>query len=595
MDCSMRFSKELKNQNAKARWINTRLEYDFYGRLVRREGYWYKGSVIFAGGASSRGGSWRFSDDGTETGAVLLGTVNVSPSKGDLVNDTVYHLRFGIEEAAGGGLMNFSPQLQYNKNSSGWVNVDGSSSSIQSTAGGLVDGEDTVARSGVSQGEYTEDATNEGADEVDGIAGGATADLSNTGAEFVWSFQIIGANVSDGDTIEIRPIITNGGADLDFYDQSWPTITVEVAAGSFDETAALNGEDATIDAAIDMVFESLSSVTADGTLAAAGGLGISDSAGVDVDAAIAVAPEATFEGSVSVDADAALAVEDSGVAEAADPQTDADGTMDVAAETTMEATSSTAANTTLSAEGGLNIEQANQDVTAESTIAAVPDLTVEGTPSIVADGTLAAAGDVVTGGTSFDEATDADAGGTIASAVDLTAEALVAMIVEATLAVVDSGTAEVADPQVDASSTMSVAAEVAVEVAPSVAVDAAIGATGGLSIDQANQGIVADATMDVESTVTATPAWIGAGVLPVPIGTGVFVRIQDIAPFCATPVVAPVLEASPTIVPSLEASPVVLLIVIPILEASPTIVPSLEASPAVLPALIATPEVDNGC
>ena len=227
----MRFSRKPKKSSARARWINTRLEYSPDGRLLHRDGFWHKGPVLDAGGAQSRGGSWRFSDDGTETGAVLLGTVNTNPAKGDLVNGTVYHLRFGIEEAAGGGLMNFSPQLQYNKNSGGWVDVNGSSSNIQSAAGGLVDGEDTVARSGVSQGEYTEDTTNEGADEVDGIAGGNTADLSNTGAEFVWSFQIIDADVADDDTIEIRPIMAQGGADLDFYDQSWPTVTVEKDAG----------------------------------------------------------------------------------------------------------------------------------------------------------------------------------------------------------------------------------------------------------------------------------------------------------------------------------------------------------------------------
>ena len=223
----MRFSKKPKKSSARERWINTRLEYGPDGRLLHRDGFWHRGPVLEAGGAQSRGGSWRFSDDGTETGAVLLGTVNTNPAKGDLVNGTVYHIRFGIEEAAGGSLMNFSPQLQYNKNSGGWVNVDGSSSNIQSAAGGLVDGEDTVARSGVSQGEYTEDTTNEGADEVDGIAGGNTADLSNTGAEFVWSFQIIDADVTDADTIEVRPIMANGGADLDFYDQGWPTITVD--------------------------------------------------------------------------------------------------------------------------------------------------------------------------------------------------------------------------------------------------------------------------------------------------------------------------------------------------------------------------------
>lgn len=213
-------------KTAPARWINTRLEYGPSGKLIHQEGYWYKGVVAEAGGAFKDGADWQFQSDGAEdaTGN-LLGTVNTNPAKGLLVNSTVYFLRFGVEETNGGGWMNAAPILQYNKNSGGWTTVNASSANIQTAAGTPVDGVDT---SQLITG-FTHDPTNEGYDDVDGQAGGPSADLGNSGFECVFAFQIIDGDVADDDTIELRPV-DSALAALRVYPQSWPTITVQKAA-----------------------------------------------------------------------------------------------------------------------------------------------------------------------------------------------------------------------------------------------------------------------------------------------------------------------------------------------------------------------------
>ena len=61
------------------RWINTRLVYDISGRLIRREGYWWDGEVHKAAGRFTEGEDWAFyNDDGSESGATIIGTKNVN-------------------------------------------------------------------------------------------------------------------------------------------------------------------------------------------------------------------------------------------------------------------------------------------------------------------------------------------------------------------------------------------------------------------------------------------------------------------------------------------------------------------------------------
>lgn len=225
-----RFFKRPKKPHAKARWVNTRLEYAD-GRVIKEEGFWYTGPWTKAGAANSRSNNWGIYNDGSESASTLIGSLNVNPAKGDLDNDTIYLFRIAIEEDGGGSLMNFSPQLTYNHNGGGDTDVNATSSVIRSagSGSGLTDGGDTTDR--ITSGDFTFDPTNEGQDEIDGVAGGNTADLSNTGAEFVWAFTIRDVDVADDDTIVLNVYMSTGGPALDNYDHTLPTITIEKDAG----------------------------------------------------------------------------------------------------------------------------------------------------------------------------------------------------------------------------------------------------------------------------------------------------------------------------------------------------------------------------
>ena len=225
-----------KRKPTDQRWINTFVEFAWNAQTqqyesIKCEGYWYAGPLSLATTPPTMEvTNWAFYNDGTESGSAIIGSVNTNPS---LEPDTIYLVRFGIEETSGNASKNEAPQLQYNHNAGGWNNVTGSSSVVQSTAtSNITDGADTTQRITA----FTFDSTNQGFDEVDGIAGGGTADLNNTGFEALFAFQIISTDVANNDTIVLKIVDSNAAdADYDVYNQTDPTITVnestDVSAG----------------------------------------------------------------------------------------------------------------------------------------------------------------------------------------------------------------------------------------------------------------------------------------------------------------------------------------------------------------------------
>ncbi len=174
-----------------------------------------------------RASNWAFHVDGTESGAAIIGSQDVSPAKGDLDIDTIFQYRQGIEEDNGGGWMNYSVKLQVEKNGiGGFVDVNASSANVQSIAtASITDGADTTQR--VSS--MTFDTSNGGFDEVDGTAGDGSSDFTNNGTEVLFSIQIIGDDVADDDTLLFRVVLTSGAAFDNYPDPVGGTITVEKA------------------------------------------------------------------------------------------------------------------------------------------------------------------------------------------------------------------------------------------------------------------------------------------------------------------------------------------------------------------------------
>lgn len=221
-----------KRKQTEPSWVNTRIELRWnkernYYEEALVEGYWYSGEWALATTPPTlEVTNWAFYNDGTESGSTIIGSVNTNPT---LNVDTIYLVRFGLEETSGNASKNTGPQLQYNHNGGGWNNATSLSSVVRIvTTTNITDGADTTQR--ITS--FTFDATNEGFDELTGIAGGATTDLSNDGFEALWSIQILSADVADTDTIVLKIVNSNDGdADYDVYNQTDPTITVSEAAG----------------------------------------------------------------------------------------------------------------------------------------------------------------------------------------------------------------------------------------------------------------------------------------------------------------------------------------------------------------------------
>lgn len=179
------------------RWINTLVLYDAIGRVVRREGYWYDGPIMIAGAmAAFDQDSYAFFEDGTESGSTQIGTTNTETT---LEVDTNYQCRLLIQEDGGGDGSLMTPEFEYNHNTGGWNNVTASSSVVQAVdSANLTDGNDTTQRLG--SGTFV--SPNGWISETGDMA--TLAFLTGEECEGLLSFQIIGADVSNGDEILLR-------------------------------------------------------------------------------------------------------------------------------------------------------------------------------------------------------------------------------------------------------------------------------------------------------------------------------------------------------------------------------------------------------
>lgn len=234
------------------RFITTRAEYDLRdGKyvLASREGYWYEGPVALAASAPNWViSNWGFFEDGTESGATQIGSTNTNPTKGDIDVDTIFLFRADIEEDSGNTSKNTTGQLQYSLNGGTATDVTATSLVVRmaGTGSGLTDTGDTAsARLG---GTYTYDSTNEGQCEVDGLAGGGTADLASTGCEFVWAVTVRSADVSEDDAIVLSFVPNAVTDDTTPTFPTWPTITVP-AIGSATLTSAVDADIPSIEGA----------------------------------------------------------------------------------------------------------------------------------------------------------------------------------------------------------------------------------------------------------------------------------------------------------------------------------------------------------
>jgi hypothetical protein len=184
-------------QEVNRRWINTLVIYDANGSIVRQEGYWYDGPLALAGGmAAFDQDSYAFYEDGTESGSTIIGSAN---NQQTLDVDTNYQCRILVQETTGNlGSLN-NEDFEYNHNSGGWNVVTTTSSVIQAiNSANLTNGNDTTQR--IGSGTY--DTTNGWVSEDGALTSNSIS--GNNECEGLLSFQIVGADVSNGDEILIR-------------------------------------------------------------------------------------------------------------------------------------------------------------------------------------------------------------------------------------------------------------------------------------------------------------------------------------------------------------------------------------------------------
>ena len=165
-------------------------------------------------------------DDGSETAATWKAAVNTNWNQRQ---DQNFRVRFLVQEDDDVEDLDVQFQLQYNLNSGGWNDVNGSSNVVRSFASAnFADGDTTTQLLGVG----TFIGTNGGMDEVNGLAGGATMDFTTTinqETEVEYCCQIRSADTVRGDTIQLR-LVKEADVLFGTY-TSTPTLTVPEGAG----------------------------------------------------------------------------------------------------------------------------------------------------------------------------------------------------------------------------------------------------------------------------------------------------------------------------------------------------------------------------
>lgn len=162
-------------------------------------------------------------DDGTdETDATWKAAANVDA---DVATDTTFRQRFVVQETAGNSDgAPVSLQIQYRKNLGTWTNVTASSSNVKAVdSTKLTHGADTTQQ--VGGGTFL--TNNNWVEDVDGVTDDSAAFAGSDEAEVEFALQIVDADVTDGDQIELR-VVKAGGTVLATYTNT-PELTIPIA------------------------------------------------------------------------------------------------------------------------------------------------------------------------------------------------------------------------------------------------------------------------------------------------------------------------------------------------------------------------------
>ena len=176
-------------------------------------------------------------DDGSETAATWLTAEDTNWTK---LVDTNFRVRFTVDETAGGAESNINLRLQYNRNAAGWNDVTSSSAVVRAfTSTHYADEAATTRQLTAPLTVFVTGAMDDG----DGLAGSGNQIDFTVGGEFTeveYCIQIVGADVTNNDTIQLR-VVRSGGT-LDAWPAT-PTVTVDKPAAPIggEQMVALRG------------------------------------------------------------------------------------------------------------------------------------------------------------------------------------------------------------------------------------------------------------------------------------------------------------------------------------------------------------------
>lgn len=150
-----------------------------------------------------------YADDGGEGNQTTKAAENTGWTQ---TVDENFVVRIEIRDTASGGINNASFLLQRNLNGAGWVDVDGVNGVVTPVTSANVT-EDTTQTTDLLSGQ-TGNFLAGTYDEDDGIVNNGNAidfvEGTQDHTEVAWVVQIVGADVSDGDTIQFRAIHSDG-------------------------------------------------------------------------------------------------------------------------------------------------------------------------------------------------------------------------------------------------------------------------------------------------------------------------------------------------------------------------------------------------
>jgi len=164
---------------------------------------------------------WTANVDGTSSTSPDLVTEQTSDATHSIDKGTQFAVGFVVQEAAGFAADNVRPQLQYDKNTAGFLNVNAVSSNVQSIDNtATADAADTADVLGGSGTFIGIDAF----DDVNGQSGGAALDIIASGhSESRHEVILVDGDLIVGDSIVLR--LLDNTAALNAYNAS-PTIDV---------------------------------------------------------------------------------------------------------------------------------------------------------------------------------------------------------------------------------------------------------------------------------------------------------------------------------------------------------------------------------